>query len=158
MLTRLIAALALAVTALTPSLAQVSQFAEVTSPRHGASAGAYVRIPFDRRADRPARPQLGLRVAAVQDFRDPVTGRGSVRDRDVVDFRLSGLSRPTLFIGGAPVTGPEARRLNGISTGEAVAIGGGVVLLLLVAVVVAGSSGFGSTCPVIDGDTSHCID
>ena len=161
MLTRLTAAIALVATATTPGIAQTAPaaaFAETASPRHGATIGAYFRIPLDRRSDRPTRPQLGFRIAAVQDNRDAVTKRGSVTDRDVLDFRLSGTARPTLLIGGTPVTGPTARRLNAISTGEAIAIGGGVVLVLLVVALAAGGGGFGDTCPVIDGDRSHCID
>lgn len=157
-LTRLTAATALLATIATPCMAQISPLAEVAGHRAGASAGAYLRIPLDRGGNRSVQPQLGLRVAAIQDHRDPVSGRGNVTDRDVVDFRLSGLSRPTLLVAGTPVTGPEARRLNAIGTGEAIAIGGGVLLLLLVVALASGGGGFGDTCPLIDGDRSHCID
>ncbi|HET9428639.1 MAG TPA: hypothetical protein VFO69_09800 [Allosphingosinicella sp.] len=157
MLIRSIAAFALIVTMTTPCMSQ-TPFAEPANYSTGASAGVYLRIPLDRRGSRPVRPQMGLRVAALQDRRDPVSGRGAVADRDVVDFRFSGMTRPTLLIAGAPVTGPTARQLNAIGTGEAIAIGGGVVLVLLVVALASGGAGFGDTCPVIDGDRSHCID
>ncbi|MGZ8999135.1 MAG: hypothetical protein ACXW2T_09800, partial [Allosphingosinicella sp.] len=111
MLIRLVGAFALLSTAMTPSFAQsasFAQFPQAASPRNGALAGAYLRVPLDRHGNRAVRPQAGLRIAASQDYRDPNSGQGSVINRDAFDLRLTGMSRPTLLLAGTPMTGPQA--------------------------------------------------
>ena len=49
-----------------------------------------------------------------------------------IDLRLTGRAGPTIYLAGTPVTGAEARRLNGLGTGETIAIVAGVVVAALV--------------------------
>ena len=157
MIGRALAILLLAFIATQPAVAQSSAFPSATAYRNGALAAAYLRVPLDWRGHGALRPQAGLRIAAAQDFRDPLSGAGSVTNRDILDLRVAGMSQPTFLLAGTPTTRPQAPKLNAIGTGGAIAIGGGVVLLLLLAALASGG-GFGDTCPVINGDRSHCID
>src|SRR5688572_14790568 len=102
-----------------------------TSQRHGAFAGARLRIKLDGTQARKAQP--GLTIAPVLQGRQ---ADGSVRTRfgEGMELRLSGDVRPQLAFGGRPLaqlaqgrTGPEGRKA-GMSTIGWVAIGVGVAV------------------------------
>ena len=154
MLGRMATAFAAAMVVASPSAAQMANFEHPGTFRPGATVGAYFRLPLEREGGRPARAQIGLRVAAVRDQRD--WAAAPVQQADAIDLRLIGNSRPTLLIAGRPAAQLPRERLN-LSTGATVAIvAGGAVLLLLVAAAAAGP-GFPDCAPV-GGQTDHCID
>lgn len=156
MLGRLTTAVVATLVAASPSVAQMTNFEHANTFRPGASVGAYFRLPLSREAGKPARAQIGLRVAAIRDQRDYRSVAAPVDRTDALDLRLIGTSKPTLLIAGRPAADLPRERLN-LSTGATVAIvAGGAALLLLLAAVAAGP-GF-PDCPTVGGRRDHCID
>jgi hypothetical protein len=157
MLSRVVMAASATMLAICPAHAEpIPQFQEIAAQRTGAAVGAYLRLPFQRTAGRPARLQAGLRLSAI---RHPSDSRGiptEIRDTDVVDLRLAGLLQPTFLVAGRPLGDERNGRLN-LGTGETIAIAGGGLLVLLVVAVSAGGGGLGDTCPTIGGSRDHCI-
>lgn len=109
-----------------------------TSQRHGAFAGARLRVPLGGESDRKLR--AGLTVAPVA---EGTNGEGSRRIRFGEGLELGiagGSDKPALAFGGRPVSqiaqgpiAPDGRRL-GTSTGKGLLIVGGIVILTLGAV------------------------
>ena len=147
---------ALAVAA-APSVASAMEVSgEIGHHQSGASAMAYLRLPFGGTRDQPRGPQLGVRVAALQSYRDARAPTGPVYQADALDLRLTAHARPTLLVAGQRLS-TSPRRLNALGTAGTIAlVGGGVLLLVLVAAAVGGA-GFGNTCPTVGGSRDHCI-
>jgi hypothetical protein len=104
---------------------------ETGARRSGAVAGVYFAVPFG--GERTGRPQAGLRLQMTHDYRDAQAPRARVINADALEFRLVGERQPTLFVGGLPVTGDQARR-NGIA-GQ---VSGIVTIAVIAAAVVGG--------------------
>ena len=155
MLSRMATALAATSMAALPSAAQTANFEEATAFRPGASVGAYFRLPLSREAGRPARAQIGLRIAAIRDHRDFRAPGGLVHETDTLDLRLIGTPRPTLLVAGTPVADLPRERLN-LGTGETIAIVAGSAAVLLLVAVLAAGPGF-PDCPAVGGSTDHCL-
>lgn len=108
-----------------------------TSQRHGAFAGARLRVPLGGESGRKLR--AGLTVAPIA---QGTTGEGSRRVRfgEGLELGMAGGEKPALAFAGRPVSkiaqgpvAPDGRRL-GTSTGKGLLIVGGVVILTLGAV------------------------
>jgi hypothetical protein len=108
------------------------------SQRHGAFAGARLRVPLGGESDRKLR--AGLTVAPIA---EGTTGEGSRRVRFGEGLELGiagGSDRPALAFAGRPVSqiaqgpvAPDGPR-HGTSTGKGLLIVGGIVILTLGAV------------------------
>ena len=109
-----------------------------STQRHGAFAGARMRVPLGGPAGQKVRG--GLTMAPVLQGRQ-ADGRVRTRFGEGMEFGLSGRDRIALTIGGTPVsqlsrgTGPDGRKM-GVSTVGWVAIGVGVVAVTLFAAFV----------------------
>jgi hypothetical protein len=156
MLSRIVTALAATLMAASPCAAQIPGPEERGVSRRGAAVGAYFRIPFEGRGERRSRPQLGLRVTAVQSEGDYRASRAPTRETDALDLRLTGFAQPTLLLAGRPVGADQPGRLNALSTTETIALGAGALMILVVLAVAATSPGF-PDCPAVGGNRDHCI-
>lgn len=134
MIARSLAAAAALGLAATPCLAaEIPNHDPPGARRTNAVAGAYVRIPLSRDSSGRARPAYaGFRMSMQHDYRSGLTPGGRVLETEGLDLRLTGPSGPALYLAGTPVTGPDGRRLNGLGTGETIAIVAGVVVVALV--------------------------
>jgi hypothetical protein len=111
----------------------------MASQRHGAFAGARLRVPLGGEGDRKAR--AGLAVAPIAQSE---RGDGSRRFRfgEGFELGLNGRDKAELAFGGTKVSqlvqgpvGPDGRRL-GASTGKGLAIVGGILVLTALGVFV----------------------
>ncbi|HEX8215834.1 MAG TPA: hypothetical protein VF577_00085 [Allosphingosinicella sp.] len=134
MIARALAAAAALGLAVTPCLAaEIPNHEPPGARRTNAVAGAYLRVPLSRDSSGRARSaHAGFRMTMQQDYRSAQAPGGRVLEAEGLDLRLTGRTGPALYLAGAPVTGEEARKLNGLGTGETIAIVAGVVVVALV--------------------------
>jgi hypothetical protein len=96
--------------------------------RSGATAGAYLEIPFG--GSRSGKPGAGLQLKMTHDYRDAVAQTAPVLQAKALDLRLVGDKEITLYLAGAPITGEQAKpRLAG----------GEIIGLAVVAAAVVGT-------------------
>lgn len=135
MFARALAATAALMLAATPCVAaEIPNHEPPGARRSHAVAGAYLRVPLSRDATGRARPAYaGFRMTMQHDSRSGRPPGARLLESDGIDLRLTGRTGPTLYLAGTPVTGAEGRRLNGLGTGETIAIVAGVVVVALVA-------------------------
>jgi hypothetical protein len=105
-----------------------------TSQRHGAFAGARLRLPLGGAADRKLR--AGVTVAPIVQSADAGESR-RIRFGEGLELGFAGRDKPVLAFGGRPVAqlaqgpaGPDGRKL-GTSTTTGLLIVGGIVVLAL---------------------------
>jgi hypothetical protein len=110
----------------------------LTSQRHGAFAGARLRVPLGGAGDHKVR--AGMTVAPIGQGRD-MSGSQRIRFGEGLELALAGKNKPVLALAGRPVgrigriaqggrTAPDGTRL-GTSTGRGLLIVGGVVVVTL---------------------------
>jgi hypothetical protein len=147
MLKRLPVLIAAASMAATPSLAAGLEASELGARNSGAAVGAYLTLPFS--GERSGKPQAGLRLQMVHDYRASTAQSAPVVRADAVDLRLVGDRKPTLYVASVPVTGEEARKhkLAGVGT---------LVTLAIVAAAVVG--GIVILDAISDDDDENCLD
>lgn len=109
--------------------ADLHQFNDTGGRRSGAGAGVYFQVPFGGARD--GRPQAGVRVTTIHDYRDARAQTAPVIQGETFNLRLVGDRQPTLYVAGQPVTGEEARRANLTGAGT-------VITLVIVAAAVVG--------------------
>ena len=110
MLRRGLAVAAAAMMVATPCLAaELPRLQDEGARRSGGVAGAYFKVPLGGGA-RAKGPKAGLRLAAVHDYRHAGAQNARVVQTDGLDLRLLGDRKPTLYLGGQPVTGEKGRK------------------------------------------------
>lgn len=118
MLVKLLPIAAAVSLAATPcAAASLENAPEIGERRSGAVAGLYLSMPFSGK--RSGKPQAGLRLQAMHDYRNASAPAARVLQADALDLRLIGDEKATLYVAGTPVTGEEAKRnklLGGGST------------------------------------------
>lgn len=132
-----LAAAGLALAAQQAAAAELIDDRGATSQRHGAFAGARLRVPLGGESDRKVR--AGVTAAPVVQGESAGAGRRTAFGEGL-DLDLAGRGKPVLALGGRPVAeiaqgpkGPDGRRL-GTSTSKGLLIVGGIVVLTLGAV------------------------
>jgi hypothetical protein len=118
MFTKLLPIAAAASLVATPcAAASLENAPELGERRSGAVAGLYLAMPFG--GQKSGKPQAGMRLQAMHDYRNASAPAARVMQADALDLRLIGDKKATLYVAGMPVTGEEARRnklLGGGST------------------------------------------
>ncbi len=111
--------------------AELFDDAPAGAARSGAVAGAYFRLSLDGPAGAERAPRAGLRLAMTHDVRSPRAFTVS-RQANLLDLRLAQSEGAALYLGGRPISGAAAERLNagGESKGrlDKIMIGAGIAL------------------------------
>ena len=131
MMTSLVAA-QIALAAQPAAAAELIDDKGASAQRHGAFAGARLRLPLGGAADHMVR--AGVTVAPIAQGMD-ANGSQRLRFGEGLELALAGKTKPVLALAGRPVgqiaqgrTGPDGTRL-GTSTGRGLLIVGGVVIV-----------------------------
>ena len=131
MVRKSLAAAAAAMMVASPCVAaELPSLADDGARRSGAVIGGYYKVPLGG-AKKSAKPAAGLRLAMVHDYRSAGAQTARVLQAETFDLRLLGDSKATLYVGGRPVTGEQAKKNLG-------PVGTAVTVVIIVAAAVGG--------------------
>ena len=133
MLKKMAAAAAATMMAASPCLAtDLPRFAEDPGARQtGGVAALYYKVPLG--GSKAKSPRAGLRLSMVHDYRTSSAPTARVLQSEGLELRLLGPAEPTLYLGGRPVTGEEAKKLKAEEKKQNFSTVGTVVTLAILA-------------------------